>query len=60
MIFHFERVVNMCNHHKMSLADLVANRKLPKTYIYGKISHFLHEGLSILEYRKKGKMVLGA
>ena len=33
MIFHFERVVNMYIHDKMSLAELVANRKLHKTYI---------------------------
>ena len=54
MIFHFERVVNMYVHHKMSLADMFANRKLHQ----GKISHFLHEGLFILEYRKKEKCYL--
>ena len=33
----------------MCSADMVENCKLPKTYISGKISHFLDEGIIILE-----------
>ena len=58
MIFHFGRVVNMYIHHNMSLADPVFNHKLSKKYIYAKISHFLYEGLIILEYGKKEKCYL--
>ena len=36
----------------MCLVALVENRKLPKTYISVKITHFLHEGIIILENKK--------
>ena len=39
-------------HEKIGLADLVENCKLPKTYIEGKILHFLHEGFIILKKKK--------
>ena len=54
----------MCSQHvypsHMSLADLVINHKLHETYISGKISHFLHEGLFILENINRKSVTWGS